>query len=343
MKNKFKSLAFLFVLGSLSLTSCSTDDTTGDSTLEVTQDVTGTISSVTSTLSFTATNNVAEFNEDEFEYKVTISAAQSKDIHVKVKQIAGTATVDEDFTFDSEIVIPAYSTMATGKIKILKDRKVETTEDFTLQIGDISTANAIEFSKTASFSISNYTSTKLDLAFAFDRSFNIGFNNPWTALLPSSGTVYTLCGIRYDMDFLLFDSTFSDTGNMQAATGACVEKMSLDGSTLANGTYYVVYDIYDDNGLSGEDHDGFNIPVTVTYGKAGVIDDAVFNQESDYIAYSYDGGGQNYVIQFELLNGVFTVQNSLVETLATGRTANNLTKIKAAVAQSRSLRASLKN
>ena len=343
MKNKLKSLAILFVLGSFSFTSCSTDNATGDSTLEVTPNVTGAISSVTSTLSFAATNNVAEFNENEFVYKVTLSAAQSKDIHVKVSQIAGTATTDEDFTFDNEIIIPAYSTMGTGKIKILNDRKVEATEGFTLQIGDITTANATVVSKTVSFSISNYVSTKLDLAFAFDRSFNLGFNNPWTGVLPSSGTVYSLCAIRYDMDFYLLDASFNDTGNTQAGTSACVEKMSLNGATLANGTYYVVYDIYDDNGLSLISHDPFDIPITVTYGKAGAIDDAVFNQESDYYATSEDGAGSNYVIQFKLLNGVFTVQNSLGATLATGRTADNLIKIKAAIAKSRNSRAILKN
>ena len=91
MKNKLKSLALLFVLGSLSLTSCSNDDNTGESTLEVTSNVVATVSAVTPTLSFTATNTVAEA-DNEFEYKVTLSAAQSKDIHFQVKQIAGTAT-----------------------------------------------------------------------------------------------------------------------------------------------------------------------------------------------------------------------------------------------------------
>jgi hypothetical protein len=335
MKNKLKSLALLFVLGSLSLTSCSNDDNTGESTLEVTSNVVATVTPVTSTLSFTATNTVAEANENEFEYKVTLSAAQSKDIHFQVSQIAGTATEDADFTFDHEIVIPAYSTMGTAKIKILKDRTKEVTETLTLQIGDIKTANASLVAKTVSFSITNYVSTFLDLSFAFNRSFNVGFNNPWVATLPSSGTVYNLCQVAYDMDFYLLDSSFNDTGNAQAGTSACVEKMSLNGATLANGTYYVVYDIYGDAGLSTIDHDPFFIPITVTYGKAGAINDAVFEQESDYYATSLDGTGSNYVIQFTLLNGIFTVQNSLNTTLATGRSAN---VIKDAISTARSLK-----
>ena len=334
MKNKLKSLALLFVLGSLSLTSCSNDDNTGESTLEVTSNVVATVTPVTSTLSFTATNTVAEA-DNEFEYKVTLSAAQSKDIHFQVKQIAGTATEDADFTFDHEIVIPAYSTMGTAKIKILKDRTKEVTETLTLQIGDIKTANAALASKTVSFSITNYVSPFLDLSFAFNRSFNVGFNNPWVATLPSSGTVYNLCQVGYDLDFYLLDSSFNDTGNTQAGTSACVEKMSLNGATLANGTYYVVYDIYGDAGLSRIDHDPFFIPITVTYGKAGAINDAVFVQERDYYATSLDGTGSDYVIQFTLLNGIFTVQNSLNTTLATGRSAN---VIKDAISKSRSLK-----
>jgi len=326
---------FSLVLATLFAVSCDNDDNTGDSTLELTSNVVATVSPVTSTLSFTATNTVAEFNENEFEYKVTLSAAQSKDVHFQVSQIAGTATEDADFTFDHEIVIPAYSTIGTAKIKILKDRTKEVTETFTLQIGDVKTANAALASKTVSFSITNYVSTFLDLSFAFNRSFNIGFNNPWVATLPSSGTVYNLCQIAYDMDFYLLDSSFNDTGNAQAGTGACIEKMSLNGATLANGTYYVVYDIYDDNGLSGVPHDAFDIPITVTYGKAGAINDAVFEQESDYYATSMDGIGSNYVIQFTLLNGIFTVQNSLNTTLATGRSAN---VIKDAISKARSLK-----
>jgi len=326
---------FSLVLATLFVASCDNNDATGDSTLVVTPNVVGSVTPITSTLSFTATNNVAEVNETEFEYKVTLSAAQSKDVHVQVSKIAGTATEDADFTFDHEIVIPAYSTTGTAKIKILKDRKKEVTETFTLQIGDMTTANATFVSKTVSFSITNYVSTLLDLSFAFNASFNIGFNNPWVATLPSSGTVYNLCAIGYDMDFIVLNSSFSDIGNYQAATGACVEKLSLNGATLPNGTYYIVYDIYDDSGLSGVAHDGFDIPITVTYGKAGAIDDAVFNQESDYYANSYDGTGSDFVIGVKLLNGIFTVQNSFNTAIATGRNAN---AIKAAVDGSRSLR-----
>ncbi len=326
---------FSLVLATLFVASCDNKDTTGQSTLEVTPNVVATVSAVTSTLSFTATNTVAEANANEFEYKVTLSAAQSKDIHFQVSQIAGTATEDADFTFDHEIVIPAYSTVGTAKIKILKDRTKEVTETLTLQIGDITTANATLVPKTVSFSITNYVSTFLDLSFAFNRSFNLGFNNPWSATLPSSGTVYNLCQISYDMDFYVLNSTFNDIGNTQAATGACVEKMSLNGATLANGTYYVVYDIFDDNGLSGVPHDPFDIPITVTYGKAGAINDAAFEQESSFYATSLDGTGSNFVVGFKLLNGVFTIQNSLNATIASGRTSN---AIKAAISKARSLK-----
>ena len=326
---------FSLVLATLFVASCDNKDTTGQSTLEVTPNVVATVSAVTSTLSFTATNTVAEANANEFEYKVTLSAAQSKDIHFQVSQIAGTATEDADFTFDHEIVIPAYSTVGTAKIKILKDRTKEVTETLTLQIGDITTANATLVPKTVSFSITNYVSTFLDLSFAFNRSFNLGFNNPWVATLPSSGTVYNLCQISYDMDFYVLNSTFNDIGNTQAATGACVEKMSLNGATLANGTYYVVYDIFDDNGLSGVPHDPFDIPITVTYGKAGAINDAAFEQESSFYATSLDGTGSNFVVGFKLLNGVFTIQNSLNATIASGRTSN---AIKAAISKARSLK-----
>lgn len=333
MNNNIK--LFSIVLVTTLFASCDNKDTTGQSTLEVTPNVVATVSAVTSTLSFSATNTVAEANENEFVYKITLSAAQTKDVHFQVSQIDGTATEDADFTFDHEIVIPAYSTMGTAKIKILKDRVKEITETLTLQIGDITTANATLVPKTVSFSITNYVSTFLDLSFAFNRSFNIGFNNPWVATLPGSGTVFSLCQIGYDFDFLVLDSSFNDIGNYQAATGACVEKMSLNGATLANGTYYVVSTLYNDRGLSSTAHDEFAIPISVTYGKAGVIDDAVFEQDSAFWASSLDVGSatapNNYVLEFTLLNGVFTLKNG-TSTIATGRTVN---RIKDAIIRSR--------
>jgi hypothetical protein len=321
MKNKINSLALLIVLSSLGFTSCdNNDDATGESTLIVNSGVTGAVASVTAGLSLTAVNNVNEFDENTYVYSVTLSKAQPVDVHVAVRQIAGTATEDADFEMDHTVVIPAYSTSATGSIKFLNDVYKEAEETLTIQIGDVSTSNASLAAKTISFSINNYVSTKLDLAFAFNHEFGIGFNNPYFSV----GTIYNLCGVGYDMDFYLLDSSFADTGNYGAATGACVEKLSLNGATLANGTYYIVYDIYDDANLAATYHDAFDIPVTVTYGKAGAIDPATFLQEEAFVATSTDGTGSDFVISFELLNGVFKVVDSNANVLATGRQNNVL-------------------
>lgn len=324
MKNKINSLALLIVLSSLGFTSCdNNDDATGESTLIVNSGVTGTVAPVTAGLSLTAVNNVNELDENTYVYSVTLSKAQPVDVHVAVRQIAGTATEDADFEMDHTVVIPAYSTSATGSIKILNDVYKEVAETLTLQIGDVTTSNASLAPKTISFSISNSVGTKLNMSFVWNQSFSLG------------GTAYTLCGVGYDMDFLLLNSSFADTGNYTAATGACVENMSVNGATLANGTYYVVYDIYDDANLAATYHDPFDIPVVVTYGKAGAIDPTSFNQEEAFIATSTDGTGSDFVIAFELLNGVFKIVDSNSNVLATGRQSKNF---KDAIAKSRANR-----
>ncbi|MEY3498998.1 MAG: hypothetical protein RL308_667, partial [Bacteroidota bacterium] len=53
---------FSLVLATLFVVSCDNNDATGDSTLVVTPNVVGSVTPITSTLSFTATNNVAEVN-----------------------------------------------------------------------------------------------------------------------------------------------------------------------------------------------------------------------------------------------------------------------------------------
>jgi len=321
MKNKINSLALLALLGSLSFTSCdNSDDATGESTLIVNSGVTASVAPVTSGLSLTSVNNVNEEDENTYEFTVSLSAPQPVDVHVAVKQVAGTAVSDEDFEFDHSVVIPAYSTSATGSITILNDVYKEATETFTLQVGDETLSNASLSPKTMSFSITNYVSTELTLSFAFNHEFGIGFNNPYFSV----GTIYNLCGVGYDMDFYLLDSTFADTGNYGAATGACVEKMTVDGATLADGIYYIVYDIYDDANLAATYHDPFDIPVNVTYGKAGAIDPATFLQEEAFVATSTDGVGSDFVISFELLNGVFTVVDSNANVLDTGKQSNVL-------------------
>lgn len=327
MKKITKQFLFCALsLSALTFVSCDDDDATGYSTLEVTEGVVGT-TTLTAPLMASQTVNepINAASETVYYYTITTNLPQSVDIHVGVKQIAGSATADEDYKFDNDIVIPAYATTATGSITILNDCLKEDTEDLTLQIGLANTSNATLAATTVSFVINNTLSDDLEFTFNFNQPFSI------------SGTNYNLCAAGssnygYDMDFFVVNSADVVLPLYGAATGACAEHLVVDTSTLPDGEYDIVYDIYDDGGLAGVYHDPFDIPVTVDYVRCGAIDSAVFEQESQFVANSTDGSGSDYVIGFTILNGVVTITNSADQVLASGRNAN---KIKAAIAKAK--------
>lgn len=325
MKKITKQFLFsVLSLSAITFVSCTKDDATGQSQLEV---ATGVNATVNLNAPLAASQTINEGDDVSYTFTVNLDKPQSKDVHFKVIQIAGTADSD-DYTAE-EVVIPAYATSASGKITFVNDCTPESTETLTLQIGDITTANANSTPRTLSFTINNFLSDSLDLTFNFSKNFNL------------LGTATSLCGIGYDMDFYLLDSSFADTGIYDAAASGCPEHLTLSpASNLPDGTYYIFYDIYDTgninggantatDGINNAFHDPFTIPISVDYERCGGINPGNFNQESQFAptttrAAGYQNPNGNFVIQIDIANGVYTLSNSLPQVIATGRYANNI-------------------
>lgn len=331
--NLYKKISILSLITATTLfVGCDNkDDSTGASSLKAVENVTGVVSiPVYATVQNEASGNAIPFS-------VTIDKPQIADIRVAISQIAGTAKFDEDYTAPTELVIPAYSTTASGVITILDDCTPEAAEGLTIQIGDVTTANVGIPTKTMVFTINNNFSpvnTTLDLEFAFNKT--VTFN----------GSQVALCAASYDMDFYITDAAFNDTGYYDAAASGCPEGISLSTDPaapnyLADGTYYVFYDVFDTGNLNGGAntttdgferyyHEPFDIPVTVSYSRCGSLDLGVFNQESQYYASSTNaanvidtsfGPTSTYVVTIEVNAGVFTLKNSIPTVIASGRTA----------------------
>ena len=342
MKNiKTKILFGGFLVSALFMISCSNDgDATGESNLEVTSNVIGTTNLISPLI---ATQTVNEEDEGTYGFTVTLDKPQTKDIHIKISQISGTADSD-DFTFDNDLIIKAYSTSASGSISILNDKTPEDDESFTLQIGDVNTSNATLAFKTVTFNIKNYLSPDLDLVFNYSKAFNL------INTLTMEPIATSLCAIAYDMDFYILDSNFSDTGIYDAAAAGCPEKVTMDPARFPDGIYYVVYDVYDtgninggtnttSDGLNQAYHDPFLIPISVDYIRPGGITSGNFVQESDFAptsvkAAGYQNPNSNYVITIEVANGVYTLKNSLDAIIASGK-MNVVTKINNAINHAR--------
>lgn len=150
-KMKKLKLFSALLLSTLFLASCDNDDATGESTLEVAEGVTGTISLVSP---LTSSQTVREADEDTFDFTITLNKPQAIDIHISIVQIDGTADGD-DFEFDNDIVIPAYTLTGSGSISIHNDSLDEDDETVTLRIGNVNTSNATVASSIVTFVIND--------------------------------------------------------------------------------------------------------------------------------------------------------------------------------------------
>ena len=318
-KIKLNYLFLSLLVASLSVTSCSTDDATGDSVIEV-NDGAAVVVPVSQHVTMNSINYVNEGGFDKtLTYAVTLQEVQPVDVHVRVSFVSGTATEDEDFEYDHEVVIPAWSLSGEGTITILGDSEVESMETFTLKIGSMYDANIDLADTTVSFEITDYGD--LDVTFAWDRTI--------------PGYPFTLCDIGYDVDVLLLDSN-GDQAESQvwtAATGDCPETMTLSISEVAadglvDGEYTIVFNVYDDATLSTAGiTPAFDIPMTVTYSRANSPFAGSFVQDAADVIDSDFGNTPNYdtiniyVATLTVENGIYTFSKN-GNYQASGRTAS---------------------
>ncbi len=326
MKNmKINLFALALVIGGTFVTSCNEDDATGNSVLEVNSGVTG---SVVTDFDSSAALTVNEVDEETFTYMVSISEAQPVDIHLTVSQISGSATPDEDFTFDSVVVIPAYATTASGSISILNDLTPESLESFTLQIGGVNTSNATIPVKTVTFNIVNELSNELKLDFHFNRTFS-----------GSNGFSSSLCEIEsifsaepYDVDFIVYDSMGNDLGVLDAQTANCEESLTMNINDYADGIYDITAYLYTNADLDLAelafplvDVPEFMIPITVDYLRSGSFSGLYTQEVANQFTSNSPVDSESYLMSIEVytdaIDGVrkFRVLNSAGNISAEGR------------------------
>jgi len=149
------------------------------------------------------------------------------------------------------------------------------------------------------------------------------------------------------IDYFVLDESFNDTGLYEAASAAEPEKLivsdlmtlpdgSANGSYLADGTYYIFYSLYSDATLSTiPDFTPVDVPTTVDYIRRGRIAPGTFVQEADFVPTTKaTAGDTNFVISFTKLAGVYTLNNSIPQVIASGRSSIK-DKLNAAVANAR--------
>ena len=321
-KNKFNILLLTFLMAGFTFTSCENeDDATGDS-VSILNDGSAEIEAVTPGIVFNSPNNINEGGvERVVEYAITLQEVQPVDLYVTVTLASGDAIEGDDFTFDSQVIVPAFTKKGIGKVTILADGDSEGTETFTLKIGDV-------FDPNISFAGSNLTFVITDFG-----ALNMTLD--WNTTFQFSGLDLTLCDIGYDVDYYLVNMN-GDALEM-AATADCPEVMVIDlaaNPELIDGTYDVMMNIYDDAGLSTVGIDPvFEIRTNVTYSRDNSDFAGTFMQDAaDGIdsMYGSDPGNTDpkYVATVKIENGMFTISKN-GSTIGTGKLANLKNKIAA--------------
>jgi len=321
-KNKFNILLLTFLMAGLTFTSCENeDDATGDSVVIVNSGAAA-IEAVTPGLVFSAANNVNEGGVDRtLEYAVTLQDVQPVDIYVTVTLASGDAVEGEDFDFDYQVRIPAFTKRGVGTVTIYGDAEAESTESFTLKIGDFNDPNVSFPGANLTFNITDFG----DLNLVLD----------WNTTFEFSGISLTLCDIGYDVDYYLLDAEGNDVSGFQAATGACPEEMIISMANVEDGEYELFMNLYDDAGLASVAiSPAFEIKTTVNYTRDNSSFSGSFMQDSADAIDSDFGNVPNYDSEFmyvatlKIENGLYTFSKN-GSTIATGKYANLKNKIAA--------------
>lgn len=317
MKNINLKLITLFLL-SYTIFSCDKEvDGLNDSVKVVNS---GTAKVVPSNV-FLSTNSVSTFNEGgvktDIKFDITIDVPQPTETFVTISLLSGgTAVENEDFTFDHQVKIAPFAKSGKGVITILDDAVNESTEFFTLKVGDKNDAN-ISVNQLFPFKITDFG--KLNLTFS------------WDMVVPGFAPT-TLCQLGYDVDIYIYNAANQEVTSFSGATSACPELITLNLSDvkLKDGIYQIRAQFYDDGGLAGAGvTPAFNIPLKMNYSRINSPFSGSIVQDNVNVINSDFGNTAGYNTQFKYLvtmkieNGLFTFSKNGVN-IATGRVFNSL-------------------
>lgn len=263
MKNKLKSIFLLALSAGLLATSCSEDDHTGHSMINFTSP---TVTIMASENPVIVDESLIDPDDEGDGYVIEVTASIPEpvfvDIHIPLVQTDGTAD-SSDFEAGT-IIIVSGTTSASADVTIWRECEsgVEGTETLAIEAGDnIANANLNPF--TLDVLIDNdWVNDVLEIS--------VGWEGTYT-FEDEIGAEVTIDFCEIDVDTILVD----DMGNALAYISGgsdCIEEGGISG--LADGTYYIVADIYD-NPFPGEyyDEDGEvvneDVPFTTTYSQCG--------------------------------------------------------------------------
>ncbi len=284
MKNiSILACVLLFCLG---IASCDKEDYTGYSTVTPT--------SPNATISIDYPSYLVE-SDSIITYTITLDEPQVADIvYNVVLDPSSTATEGEDFDYEDQVIMGAYSTEATGTISLYRDLDFEPDETIKLTIG------------AGASSTPNNTYTPQEVEITLDDYPFLATAYVWEDSVVINDTARYFCEY-VDLDFLVFSEAGEDQGIYQAATGSCPEFLDLQ--NLADGVYYIKANLWS-NSLP-DSPEVVSFPITMYYGAGygnihGQVANIITSEDPD----SYDDGAGILadIAKITLTDGIFEVE-----------------------------------
>jgi hypothetical protein len=279
---------------------------------------------------------------DLIPFTLTLSAPVGKDFDVYVvmnQQTSTAGSLDSNVesatvntTYQKKFTFPAFSTTYSDVIEIYNDDLKEGDENLGITFGDTRTTAVSLTPVVSNITIKNVVKDELTLDFHFDKTF-YGENGYSNSLCKLASSITAAPNNKYDVDFIVYDNTFTDVGNVQAQTSACTESLTMKLSDYPDGLYHITAFLYTNADLDfamlsfplvGSPQ--FDIPITVDYLRSGSIDKGTYTQEAvNYFNSNTAAGTENQVVDvlISTVGGVrkFTIQDTAGNISASGKSA----------------------
>jgi len=314
-KNIIKLLSiFVLVVGFSSCEDDETDFVSNSKPVITASATTYTVDEGNNALVTLTSNKVSSF---PMQIKLELVSGSSDDILLPGRGIG----IDQGLGSDGFLItFPANATSYTFNIGTVLDEELEEVENFKIRMTSTLNMHGIvnPSSEFLDIIINNAPSKSLNLTFDWDKSFEFG------------GSSFSLCAMEYDVDIIVLDSDFNDLGVTDAQTADCPEHLSMSTDDFEDGTYIIVGQLYENNGLAGSGIPQFDIPMTISYQRGG---SQALNAGGSFVAPFMNSESAN--LDFEIVayvtiaDGVFTVKRADETIVAQGRQANIKNKLKA--------------
>lgn len=280
---------------------------------------------------------------DLIPFTLTLSSPIGKDFDVYVvmnqqKSTAGNldSTVESatvNTTYQQKFTIPAFSTTFSDVIEIYNDDLKEGDENLVINFGDTRTT-AVSFAPVEStITIKSLVKDELTLDFHFDKTF-YGANGYSNTLCNLASSITAAPNNKYDVDFIVYDNTFTDMGILDAQTGSCTESLTMKLADYPDGLYHITAFLWTNADLDfamlsfplvGSAQ--FDIPITVDYLRSGSIDKGTYTQEAvNYFNSNTAAGTENQVVDVLISTvgseRIFTIQDTAGNISASGKAAS---------------------